>query len=114
MGFILAVLAIFAGAKIATTLLVLIIPIADALWVIFERYRSKKSIFVPDKRHLHFRLLEIGWSQRKICFFYYGVTAFVAVLALNTRAMGKAVAFSLFASIIVLVIFLTRKKVPKK
>jgi len=81
MGFILAILAIFAGAKIATTFLVLTIPIIDALWVIGQRFRAGVSIFSPDKRHLHFRLLEIGWSQKQICFFYYAVTAIVSFVA---------------------------------
>jgi UDP-GlcNAc:undecaprenyl-phosphate/decaprenyl-phosphate GlcNAc-1-phosphate transferase len=110
MGFILAILAILAGAKIATTLLVLIIPAVDALWVIFQRYRSQRSIFSPDKRHLHFRLLELGWSQQKICLFYYGITALLAVLALNTRAMGKLVVFISFGIIIISILFLIRRK----
>lgn len=114
MGFILAVLAIFAGAKIATTLLVLIIPAVDALWVIFERYRSKKSIFAPDKRHLHFRLLELGWPQRRICIFYYGVTVLVAVLALNTRAVGKTATLLIFALVIMLISFIIKNRLEKR
>lgn len=93
MGFILSSLAIFAGAKIATTLLVLAVPIVDAFWVIIQRFRHKGSIFSPDKRHLHFRLIELGWSQRKICFFYWSITIFIAIIALNTRASGKIMAF---------------------
>lgn len=89
MGFILGVVAIFAGAKIATTLLVLVVPIIDAIWVIGRRMKAGDSIFKPDKRHLHFRLLEIGWSVKKICFFCYLITALVALVALNTRAIGK-------------------------
>lgn len=114
MGFVLAILAIFAGAKIATTLLVLAVPIIDALWVIGERLQSGKSIFSADRRHLHYRLLELGWSPRKVCFFYYVITTFIAVLALNTRAVGKTVLFSIFSFVMVVLLTIINKKVIRK
>lgn len=101
MGFILAILAIFAGAKIATTLLVMAVPIVDAFWVIGERIRSGDSIFSADKRHLHYRLMELGWSPKIICIFYYVITAFIAVLALNTGAVGKTITFIIFVFVMV-------------
>jgi UDP-GlcNAc:undecaprenyl-phosphate GlcNAc-1-phosphate transferase len=114
MGFVLAVLAIFSGEKIATTLLVLAVPIVDALWVIGERFQSKKSIFSADRRHLHYRLLELGWSPKKICIFYYAITAFIAVLALNTRAAGKTITFVLFGVIMLGMLIWIRNKVSQK
>lgn len=114
MGFVLAVLAIFAGAKIATTLLVLAVPIIDALWVIGERFQSKKLIFSADRRHLHYRLLELGWSPKKICIFYYAITALIAVLALNTRAVGKTITFVLFGIVMLTMLVLIRNKVSQK
>jgi UDP-GlcNAc:undecaprenyl-phosphate GlcNAc-1-phosphate transferase len=111
MGFILAALAIFAGAKIATTLLVLAIPALDALWVIFERIRFGKFIFHADRRHLHFRLLELGWSQRKICILYYGVTLLIALIALNTRISGKVLTFLIFLAIMAVFLAVINKKI---
>jgi UDP-GlcNAc:undecaprenyl-phosphate GlcNAc-1-phosphate transferase len=110
MGFILASLSIFAGAKIATALLVMAVPIIDAIWVIGERIRSGESIFKSDRRHLHFKLMEIGWSPKKISLTYYAVTALVAIIALNTRATGKLAAFALLGLLLVIFItFITRK-----
>lgn len=114
MGFMLAVLAVFAGAKIATTLLVMAVPIIDAFWVIGERIRSKRSIFLPDKRHLHFKLMELGWSQRKICIFYYTVTALISIIALNTGAIGKAATFILFGVVMFAMLFWVKNKVSQK
>lgn len=88
-GFILGALAIFAGAKLATALLVMAMPIVDFLWVIGERFRAGGSIFDPDERHLHHRLLKLGWSQTKIALFFYSATLLLSVLALNTRLTGK-------------------------
>jgi len=114
MGFILGVLAIFAGAKIATTLLVLAVPIIDALWVILERLRAKQSVFSPDRRHLHYRLLELGWSQGAICSLYWGITAAIAFIALNTDAMGKIWSFSLVAIAMLFFLFSIKNKLAEK
>jgi len=110
MGFILAILALFAGAKIATTLLVLAIPVIDALWVIFERLGTHSSVFSPDKRHLHYRLLELGWSQRKICFFYWLVTGLIAFVSLNVGARGKLFVFLVVIVGMIFGYFLIRKR----
>lgn len=110
MGFSLAVLAIFSGTKIATALLVLTIPAIDFFWVIAERWRSGRSIFQPDKNHLHHKLLEIGWSQRKIALCYYGATALVAFVALSTKMLGKGIAILVSVAIMLFFSFLIRKK----
>ena len=92
-GFILAILALFAGAKIATTLLVLAIPVIDATWVILERLGAGESIFKADQRHLHHRLLALGWSQKKVCLLYWLITVLIAIAALNFGAFGKVAIF---------------------
>ena len=104
MGFILASLSVFAGTKIATTLLVLIIPIIDFFWVIGRRIRLKKSIFEADREHLHHRLMDIGWSQRKISAFFYLITALIAIIALNIGASGK-IAVTILIFVILILFF---------
>jgi UDP-GlcNAc:undecaprenyl-phosphate/decaprenyl-phosphate GlcNAc-1-phosphate transferase len=113
MGFILATLAIFAGTKVATAILVLSLPIIDFIWVIGERLRHKRSIFEADKNHLHHKLLELGWSQRKITLGYYGITAIVTFIALNTRVVGKSIAFVLILAIVASTLFFINKKLAR-
>ena len=113
MGLALAVLAVFAGTKIATALLVLSIPIIDLIWVIKERIKSGKSIFKPDKKHLHYRLLELGWSQQKVAWFYYIITAIIAAIALNTRLIGKSITILLVLSFMMMVYLMINKKMSK-
>lgn len=113
MGFILATLAIFAGTKVATAILVLSLPIIDFIWVIGERLRQKKSIFTADKNHLHHKLLELGWSQKKITLYYYAITAIITIIALNTRAVGKSLAFAGIFIIAVSVLLFINKKLAK-
>ncbi len=81
-GFLLGGLSIIGGAKVATALLVLCIPILDVAWQIFSRVRAGKSPFAADRGHLHHRLLDLGLSQRAIVFLYYALTAFLGALAL--------------------------------
>ena len=110
LGFTIAVLAIIAGTKIATALLVLALPIADALWVIVQRLRAHTSIFEPDQRHLHYRLSELGWSETRIAWFFSFVTAVIALIALSTEALGKFVALLLVLLVIFsLLLFVERK-----
>jgi UDP-GlcNAc:undecaprenyl-phosphate/decaprenyl-phosphate GlcNAc-1-phosphate transferase len=95
MGYVIAVLAIAAGAKIGTTLLVLIVPLIDLAWVIIQRIRIGKSIFHADTQHFHHRLLKNGWSVKQILFLYYGVTIFSSIAAIVTQSISKFIVFIL-------------------
>jgi len=102
MGYAIALLAIAAGAKIGTTLLVLAVPLVDAIWVVWHRIRSGKSIFRSDKQHLHHRLLDRGWSVRQILMLYYSVTIFSAGIAIATQTIGKLIALIIFCIMIII------------
>ena len=102
MGYILAIMAIFAGAKIGTTLMVLAVPLVDAVWVVVCRLRMGQSIFVGDHNHLHHRLLSRGWGVRKILFLYYGITIIGACTAILTRSVNKLM---LFLSLCMVIVF---------
>lgn len=88
-GFILASLSIFAGAKIATVMMAVLIPILDLLRVVWERWRAGQSIFQKDRRHLHYLLFEQGFGERKIFFLYFFASLLIGILALNLRVWGK-------------------------
>jgi UDP-N-acetylmuramyl pentapeptide phosphotransferase/UDP-N-acetylglucosamine-1-phosphate transferase len=106
-GFAIAALALFAGAKIATTLLVLAVPALDALLVIVSRFRAGVSPWKGgDERHLHDRLRRIGWSDRSIMLLSTGVSACAAFAALSLPAYGKL--FFLLALAAGLVFFLSK------
>jgi UDP-GlcNAc:undecaprenyl-phosphate/decaprenyl-phosphate GlcNAc-1-phosphate transferase len=113
MGFLLAVLAVFSGTKIATSLLVMALPIIDFVWVIGERIKNKKSIFQPDKNHLHHKLLELGWSPRKINAVFYLITAAISVVALNTRAIGKSITLVFIAAVMVAALAAINNRIKK-
>jgi len=87
-GFLLGALAIIAGSKIATALLVMAVPVLDLIWVVIRRiFYEKRSPFKGDKKHFHFRLLELGLGQRQAVLFLYLIAfAFgTATLFLQSR-----------------------------
>lgn len=106
-GFVLGVLSVIAGAKIATALLVMGIPILDVAWAIVRRVVSGRSPFSPDRQHLHFRLLDIGFSQRQTVLILYGLSAVFGFTAVFLQSMGKLIALGvLFVVMIALIITL--------
>lgn len=102
LGFILAVLAIISGGKVATTLLILGLPIIDLLWAVIRRLASGKSPFRPDKKHFHHELLNIGLSQRQTVLIIYAITLSFGIFSLYVRSAGKLVGLT---ALIVLIIF---------
>jgi len=102
LGFMLGSLAIFSGGKIATALLIMGLPILDALWVIWQRFKSGSSIFQADKRHLHHKLLESGFSQNQIVGLFAFTSGVFAVSALFLQSRGKIVALLLLLVVVIL------------
>jgi len=82
LGFAIATLGIAAGAKLALVLLVLFIPIIDVAWLIVSRIRAGQSPGQADRRHLHFRLLDLGLSARQVVLIYYGYCLLLGTAAL--------------------------------
>ncbi|MBZ0298058.1 MAG: undecaprenyl/decaprenyl-phosphate alpha-N-acetylglucosaminyl 1-phosphate transferase, partial [Anaerolineae bacterium] len=72
LGYILGALSIVGGAKMATILLVMGLPVMDVVWQIVTRLRKGRNPAVGDRGHVHFRLLDMGFSQRQIVVLYYG------------------------------------------
>lgn len=93
-GFMLGALSIVSGSKVATTALVLGIPILDVLWVILRRLLwERHSPLTADRKHLHFRLLDLGLSHRKAVSALYLLTAYFGITALFLQSRGKLMAF---------------------
>ena len=72
----------FRVALSATALLVMAIPIIDVAWLIIYRWRRGVGPSQAGRDHLHFRLLDRGWSQRRIVAAYWGFSAILGSLAL--------------------------------
>jgi len=89
-GLILGSLAIFSGAKIATAIMVLLVPTLDGLFAVLRRVLAGKSPVWGDRKHLHHYLLRVGLTQRQVAVFYWVVTAGFGTLALYTAEKYRA------------------------
>jgi len=111
LGFVLACLAIMGTTKGTTAVSVLIpiiilgIPIFDTFFAIVRRINNHKPIFLPDKNHLHHRLMAMGMSHRRSVFIIYGISAFFSGIAVLLTFITNPKA-SLLLSLLLLVIVL--------
>lgn len=88
-GYLLAVLSILSGAKLATLLLVLGVPMIDALYVMMRRIMKGKSPIWGDRSHLHHALMDLSWGKRRIAGFYWLVTLLLGTIALQLNPKQK-------------------------
>ena len=82
LGFTIGALAIIGGAKAATLLLVLGLPVVDTGWTILRRLASGQSPLRGDRTHLHHRLLALGLGERQIVLGMYAASLALGILAL--------------------------------
>jgi UDP-GlcNAc:undecaprenyl-phosphate/decaprenyl-phosphate GlcNAc-1-phosphate transferase len=100
LGFLIAVLAILSGAKLAIALLILLVPAVDSIYTGLRRILSGKSPFYGDQKHLHHLLLQRGWSHPQIALFYILISAILGAAALNLDSREKLFAVILVSSAI--------------
>lgn len=114
LGFLIGALAMEGGGRVATTFLVLAIPLIDIFTVILKRLYLKKSIFKGDKTsHFHHVLLNIGWSPRKITLSIWLFTIFIGCLSLFLDTKGKLILVILYSVFFVFTSFRLDQEVKK-
>jgi UDP-GlcNAc:undecaprenyl-phosphate GlcNAc-1-phosphate transferase len=91
LGLLLACVAIQGTIKTAAIvalffpLIVLSVPILDTAFVVAKRIKYRRAVYRADRWHLHHRLANIGFSQRRTVLYLYGWTLSLAALALAIR-----------------------------
>jgi len=96
-GFVLGVLSIISGGKIAIALLIMGIPILDVAWTIVRRLATGKNPFKSaDRQHLHFKLLDAGFGPKKTVLLFCTASLVFGLSALFLQSRGK------FLSLIIL------------
>jgi UDP-GlcNAc:undecaprenyl-phosphate GlcNAc-1-phosphate transferase len=99
LGFFLAALPIMSSQKAATAVALLLpilslgIPIFDTSLAFFRRLAEGKHPFQADRRHLHHRLLDRGFNQRKVVLTLYAVSAFLSAMAMFMANASRIGAF---------------------
>jgi len=88
-GYLLAVLSILSTTKVGILIVVLGVPLIDTGYTIVRRILARKSPVWGDRGHLHHRLLDAGWGKRRVAVFYWVISAFLGILALNLNTSSK-------------------------
>jgi UDP-GlcNAc:undecaprenyl-phosphate/decaprenyl-phosphate GlcNAc-1-phosphate transferase len=96
---LLAVVSMLSSAKLATAILVMGVPIVDAVFTIVRRLLNRKSPFLGDNMHLHHMLLRLGYNHRQIALFYWTISAILGGISLTLQSRSK-----LFAILMLVVI----------
>jgi len=111
LGLMIGVLASVSGSKIATTLLVMAVPIIDLFFVFILRILNKQSIFKGDRRHLHFRLVDFGVKHRHAVLILYAIAAMFGFSALYMPSFYKFVTLIVLSAIVILIEFFVSFKI---
>lgn len=88
LGYMLAVLSIkgmfksYAVISFAVPLLMLGLPLFDALFAMIRRMLSGKSPMVADRGHLHHRLYDMGFTQKQTVFILYAISGVLGITAI--------------------------------
>ncbi|MBN1312583.1 MAG: undecaprenyl/decaprenyl-phosphate alpha-N-acetylglucosaminyl 1-phosphate transferase [Anaerolineae bacterium] len=100
LGFTLGALSIIGGAKMASILLVMGLPLLDVAWQVINRLARGQNPVQGDRGHLHFRLVDMGLSPRQIVIGYYLFSAVFGGLALAIPSrLYKLIAMLVMAAI---------------
>lgn len=118
LGYLVAVLAMISGGKLATSFLALGIPVLDVVWVIFRRLFRGRSPMLPDKRHFHHRLLAAGFSQRQAVLILYLTSILFGLIAVSAKTQQKIIATLVLVALmavlaVILIVIELKRRSPK-
>jgi len=115
-GLVLSAISIIIEAKIATSIIVLLIPFLDGSITILRRIIQGRSPLKGDNRHLHHLLIARGWSVKKVAVFYWVSTAATGAVGIWASNKDIALAGLMLAGIAAFIIILLnlRSKVVQK
>jgi UDP-GlcNAc:undecaprenyl-phosphate/decaprenyl-phosphate GlcNAc-1-phosphate transferase len=109
-GFMAAFLCIYLTENVYMTLnpalplLLLGLPVLDTLMVMSQRIYIGKSPFSPDKRHIHHRLLALGFSHAESVSFIYALQSLFLLAAFVLRYQSDLAVLSCYILICTLIL----------
>ncbi|MFN8418355.1 MAG: MraY family glycosyltransferase [Anaerolineae bacterium] len=110
-GYIIGALSIIGGAKMATILLVMGLPLLDVAWQVARRIATRRNPLKGDRGHIHFRLIDLNVSPVVLALGYHSFCLAFGLLALiTTSRQFKFVALLVMALLTVIgFMFVTRR-----
>jgi UDP-GlcNAc:undecaprenyl-phosphate/decaprenyl-phosphate GlcNAc-1-phosphate transferase len=104
-GYIIGILAVIAGSKFATALLVVGVPLLDVVFVVMVRLRRGKPVWKGgDGLHLHRRLASYGYSTGQIVLIYYVIAILFGLATLLFVSWQKIIALAVLFCLMLLML----------
>ncbi|MCC7543168.1 undecaprenyl/decaprenyl-phosphate alpha-N-acetylglucosaminyl 1-phosphate transferase [bacterium] len=113
LGMLLGLLSIISGAKLATALLVLGVPVLDAVWAVVRRLATGRSPFSADRGHIHHLLLDVGFTQTQAVLLIYALALIFGLVALIGDGRAKVIALTCLCILVIFgvaVLMLVRRR----
>ena len=110
LGFMLATLSIqgvfksYAVISFAVPLLILGVPLFDALFAMIRRILRGQSPMTADRGHLHHRLVDMGFSQKQTVFILYAISGVLGITAVLLAESGVLRALLLVICVLILLL----------
>jgi len=88
LGYMLAALSIMGsiksqvGAAMLIPMVSLGVPLFDTIFSPIRRFIVGKGMFVPDRDHIHHKLVSMGFSTKRVVLTLYGVSVCLCVIAI--------------------------------
>jgi UDP-GlcNAc:undecaprenyl-phosphate/decaprenyl-phosphate GlcNAc-1-phosphate transferase len=112
-GFIIGVLSIISGAKVATSASIIGWFIFDLVLVFWIRYKSGKNIFAPGREHWHFRLLDLGYNKWQVLILTVLIIIISSLLGVILPTLYKPGIFVMQFLILTLLYFYSKEDLKK-
>ena len=110
LGFMLATLSIqgvfksYAVISFAVPLLILGLPLFDALFAMIRRILRGQSPMTADRGHSHHRLVDMGFSQKQTVFILYAISGVLGITAVLLAESGVLRALLLVICVLILLL----------
>lgn len=112
-GYLLAIFAILGGARWSATLLILALPIADGVFVVYTRFRDYPELrskpwqlfSVSGYNHFHHRLLASGYTKKLVVLVEGAIMAVVAGIILTLSDLRFEYLVLILIAIIMFAVF---------
>ncbi|MCL2828740.1 MAG: undecaprenyl/decaprenyl-phosphate alpha-N-acetylglucosaminyl 1-phosphate transferase [Oscillospiraceae bacterium] len=122
LGYLLATMSItglfkfYALISFVVPFMALALPIADTTFAILRRIIKKQNPMMPDRGHLHHRLLDLGFTQKQAVFIIYLISGALGLFAVVITSSGEMrIVFTLLAFIVIAItVFVVFRQKPGK
>jgi len=111
LGFTIASASVMCASKsaalvgLALPVLALGVPIFDTLFSMLRRFLERRSMFSPDRRHFHHKLIDMGLKQRHVVITIYVMTLLSAGLGMFMIVARDISSLMIFFCILLLLLF---------